>query len=122
MVQIATFALAFTAALSSFVSAGPLENRETAIKGCTNGGIYCGFALKQKSADYNYRINDALNAAGTSTDIKHTDQSIFICGGDNYITFDQFCPNGCVGGTKDDDYCSDTDAKRGMKFGERSEE
>ncbi|KAJ2996589.1 hypothetical protein NUW58_g921 [Xylaria curta] len=92
MVQITNFVATIAVAFSSagLVSA----------KSCNNGGIYCG--------DYINKIITNLRANGLGTDDYTIKNSLWACIEHGDIQFKEFCDVGCVGGDKNDDYCSAT--------------
>ncbi|KAI1381195.1 hypothetical protein F4677DRAFT_119323 [Hypoxylon crocopeplum] len=97
MVKFITIAAAAMAGLASTVFADE----------CRNNGIYCGSALLGKG-NYFANIIEELEANGQSTDQNHVEQSLFVCGDDKgaaHAHFQAFCPNGCQGGDKKNDFC-----------------
>lgn len=129
MVQLSTIAIVLASALSSIVAA----------KSCKSGGIYCGtYLLKRgqwefpvssidtksspvqeiklftltlfKTGDYITKINTNLLANNLPTSDLYVKQSLWACIEHGDIKLLEFCAAGCVGGDKNDDYCTGTGA------------
>ncbi|KAM0124255.1 hypothetical protein ACHAP3_010461 [Botrytis cinerea] len=99
MVQLSTIAIVLASALSSIVAA----------KSCKSGGIYCGTYLL-KRGDYITKINANLLANNLPTSDLYVKQSLWACIEHGDIKLLEFCAAGCVGGDKNDDYCTGTGA------------
>ncbi|TGO53819.1 hypothetical protein BCON_0117g00110 [Botryotinia convoluta] len=99
MVQLSTIAIVLASALSSIVAA----------KSCNSGGIYCGTYLL-KRGDYITKINTNLLANNLPTSDLYVKQSLWACIEHGDIKLLEFCAAGCVGGDKNDDYCTGTGA------------
>ncbi|TGO40103.1 hypothetical protein BHYA_0042g00360 [Botrytis hyacinthi] len=99
MVQLSTITIILTSALSSIVAA----------KSCNTGGIYCGTYLL-KRGDYITKINTNLLANNLPTSDLYVKQSLWACIEHGDIKLLEFCAAGCVGGDKNDDYCTGTGA------------
>ncbi|KAF7919370.1 uncharacterized protein EAE97_011702 [Botrytis byssoidea] len=99
MVQLSTIAIILASALSSIVAA----------KSCNTGGIYCGTYLL-KRGDYITKINTNLLANNLPTSDLYVKQSLWACIEHGDIKLLEFCAAGCVGGDKNDDYCTGTGA------------
>ncbi|THV50898.1 hypothetical protein BGAL_0131g00030 [Botrytis galanthina] len=97
MVQLSTITVIFASALSSIVAA----------KSCNTGGIYCGTYLL-KRGDYITKINTNLLANNLPTSDLYVKQSLWACIEHGDIKLLEFCAAGCVGGDKNDDYCTGT--------------
>ncbi|TGO53049.1 hypothetical protein BOTNAR_0306g00120 [Botryotinia narcissicola] len=99
MVQLSTITIILASALSSIVAA----------KSCNTGGIYCGTYLL-KRGDYITKINTNLLAKNLPTSDLYVKQSLWACIEHGDIKLLEFCAAGCVGGDKNDDYCTGTGA------------
>ncbi|TGO08922.1 hypothetical protein BTUL_0186g00260 [Botrytis tulipae] len=99
MVQLSTITIILASALSSIVAA----------KSCNTGGIYCGTYLL-KRGDYITKINTNLLANNLPTSDLYVKQSLWACIEHGDIKLLEFCAAGCVGGDKNDDYCTGTGA------------
>ncbi|KAI0400847.1 hypothetical protein F4802DRAFT_601608 [Xylaria palmicola] len=99
MVQFVSFVAAITVALSS--------TGLVAAKSCHNGGIYCGTYLL-KRGDYINKIITNLRANEVGTEDYNIQNSLWSCIDHGDIAFKELCSVGCVGGDKNDDYCSGT--------------
>ncbi|KAF5871554.1 uncharacterized protein Bfra_008073 [Botrytis fragariae] len=99
MVQLSTITIVLASVLSSIVAA----------KSCNSGGIYCGTYLL-KRGDYITKINTNLLANNLPTSDLYVKQSLWACIEHGDIKLLEFCAAGCVGGDKNDDYCTGTGA------------
>ncbi|KAF7905692.1 hypothetical protein EAE99_011993 [Botrytis elliptica] len=99
MVQLSTITIVLASVLSSIVAA----------KSCNSGGIYCGTYLL-KRGDYITKINTNLLANNLPTSDLYVKQSLWACLEHGDIKLLEFCAAGCVGGDKNDDYCTGTGA------------
>ncbi|KAF7858936.1 hypothetical protein EAF04_008977 [Stromatinia cepivora] len=104
MVQLSMITIVLASALSGLVAA----------KSCKTGGIYCGTYLL-KRGDYITKINTNLLANNLPTSDLYVKQSLWACIEHGDIRFLQFCAAGCVGGDKNDDYCTGTGAPAGKR-------
>ncbi|TGO75313.1 hypothetical protein BELL_0221g00120 [Botrytis elliptica] len=113
MVQLSTITIVLASVLSSIVAA----------KSCNSGGIYCGtYLLKRvleiklftltlfQTGDYITKINTNLLANNLPTSDLYVKQSLWACLEHGDIKLLEFCAAGCVGGDKNDDYCTGTGA------------
>ncbi|KAF3059739.1 hypothetical protein GL218_04613 [Daldinia childiae] len=107
MVQLAQVAIIFTTALAGFTTA----------KSCKTGGIYCGTYLLERG-DYINKIITNLRANNMPTDDNTIKQSLWSCLEHGDIQFKEMCTRGCVGGDKNDDYCTGSPDAGGEKRGE----